>query len=78
MERCKTCRHWRPGDPPFSVRAPDGGPCESPKFVEWYKPGAYSPDSLTLYYSEEADIWVGPDFGCVNHEPRPDAGNPER
>lgn len=53
--------------------APDnfkaGGFCECVKIGEDIP---IAMDSLVYPYLEGADIWVGPEFGCVHHKTKPE------
>lgn len=79
---CKTCRWWLPPEyeneivrpldadndyepmvMPFEVRQ-----CKSPKLLFYERPPL---DGATVMDGSQykAELYTGPEFGCVNHEP---------
>lgn len=83
METCKTCRWWGVGqqDVPYASTIPPNWDrvaskakrCGSPKLIDIndHKEGyvAVKDDLFGLDYPV-CDLVTGPDFGCVNHEPK--------
>lgn len=59
MERCKSCKH----------RGDDGFCSNEDKIFERYA-GYVGEDCLIYSYSEGGGFWVGPEFGCVHHDPK--------
>jgi len=72
-KHCETCQNGEPIPDswyinPSSERAArigKGGWCTSKKIQEDLH---YEEDSLQYSYSEGGRFWVGPKFGCVNHQ----------
>ncbi len=73
MNTCKSCKHWDKSQTRGLYTKPDeaaGATCVSPKLMEnWDE--KFEPDTLVYSYTEGGSFWVGPDFGCVHHEPLP-------
>lgn len=78
MNYCKTCKHWDSlfhaelyGTVPNGYRA--GGVCnkEDKLFERGQYLDEFPSDVLTYPYQEGGSFWVGPNFGCVHHEPKP-------
>jgi hypothetical protein len=70
MNHCETCAYFKPDLEDWRVRLSNGihgGLCKSPFMKEEYD---HTENSLVYSYSEGGSFWVGPKFGCVNHEPK--------
>lgn len=62
MNHCETCLHRN-----------DQGNCKSPKLDEDDHDPSQQRDNMLLYsYTEGGSFWVGPQFGCVHHTPKPE------
>ena len=61
---CKNCAFWKAPPSRASIQAKIGGYCDN-----WNKIGEHAiheMDSLVYPYMEGAEIWTGPNFGCVH------------
>ena len=70
MNTCKTCKHWEPSQEGTGVclaaNTSDG------VLMQWIVPLQQPQYPPTYFftsgaYGYEADLMVGPDFGCVHH-----------
>ena len=70
MNRCKTCRHFKPSTEGYD--APHMGVCDSEKFVYTEDVVKIPIDGLGYWDFDGymAGFEVGEEFGCIHHEPR--------
>lgn len=68
MNLCKTCKWW--GKEHGSRGNPHLRSCGNPKHIMDYGSSERVPDDgIIIEIDEGWGMEVGPDFGCVNHEP---------
>ena len=75
MNYCKTCKHWEkvvPREGRHYVKGyVEGGYCENEGKIIEGEPYDEHPQDVMIYsYQEGGYFWVGPNFGCVHHEPK--------
>lgn len=68
MKTCWTCKYW--GNHSVNRAPPHFRGCDCPKHCTGYHVDHVPDDGMLAEDDEGWGFVTGPDFGCVNHEPK--------